>query len=229
MITRIVKVFTMGALGLLALLVWTGCGNDTTKAVEELKNLPDTLTQIQQNMDQMSQKVDQFKSMEFTVETIEDGKTTTKWTQKNGSWRYDSPTDPTSYTIYNKQKNKTWIVSGDTAIESSGDTDLAAAIYNPVTALAVFALAPKTGGSDDVWQLGFGGDSITIEFKGPEGLPTKLTSVSSGDTKVTEYKYSNVGSVKDSTFDLPSNVKVTVSNNDGTVTVPTAPSGGSAY
>lgn len=227
MTTRSIKVFTMGAAFLLALLVWTGCGNDTTKAVEELKNLPDTLTQMEQNMQQMSQKVDQFKSMEFTVEVVEDGKTTSKWTQKDGSWRYDNPSDPTSYTIYNKKQNKTWIVSGNTAVESSGDTDLASAMYNPVTALAVFALAPKTGGSDDVWELGFGGDSITIEFKGPEGLPTKMTSVSSGDTNVTEYKYSNVGSVKDSTFELPSNVQVT--NAGSNVTVPAAPSGSSPY
>ncbi|MFA6002046.1 MAG: hypothetical protein WC828_08055 [Thermoleophilia bacterium] len=211
MTNRLLKIAAIAAACLMAAIAWTGCGGDKidTQALEDLSNLPDTLTQMEANMDTMSKKMDALSKKELTVEVVEDGKTTSKWSQKDGSWRFDDPTDPTEYIIYNKQKNKTWSVSGKTAVEFSGANDMAALGYNPATMLGLYALIPKTGGSDDVWEFKMGSDAITIEFKGPDGLPSKVTSTSSGKTTVTEFKYSNVGSVSSSIFELPADVQVT--------------------
>lgn len=227
---RLLKTATIGAAFLMAAIAWTGCGTDKvdTQALEDLAKLPDTLTQMEANMETMSKKMEALAKQEMTVEVVEDGKTTSKWSQKDGSWRYDDPSNAKSYTIYNKEKNKTWSVDDKTAVEFSGANDMAALGYNPATMLSLYALMPKTGGSDDVWEFKMGGDEIIIEFKGPDGFPSKVTSTSSGKTTVTEFKYSNVGSVKSSIFDLPSDVKVTSidSSGSGSTNSVTVPDGG---
>ncbi|MFA5808890.1 MAG: hypothetical protein WC935_00955 [Thermoleophilia bacterium] len=211
MTNRLLRTAGIGAACLMAAIAWAGCGGDKvdTQAIEDLAKLPDTLTQMEANMDTMSRKMDDLSKKELTVEVVEDGKTTSKWSQKDGSWRYDDPSNQTSYIIYNKQKNKTWSVDGKTAVEFSGDNGMAALGYNPVTMLGIYALVPKTGGTDDVWEFKMGSDEIIIEFKGPDGLPSKVSTTSSGKKTVTEFTYSNIGSVSSSIFELPANITVT--------------------
>lgn len=211
MTNKLIKKAVIGAAFLLAALIWAGCGDSKvdTQALEDLAKLPDTLTNMEANMDTMTKKMDDLSKKELTVETIENGKSTSKWSQKDGSWRYDDPNDSTSYTIYNKQKNKTWTVSSKTAIESSDNNDMAAIGYNPASMLGIYALVPKTGGSEDMWEFKMGADAIIMEFKGPDGLPSKVSVSSSGKETVTEFKYTNVGSVNSSIFELPSDVQVT--------------------
>lgn len=211
MTKMLLRTAAIGAACLLAAIAWTGCGEDKidTQAIEDLAKLPDTLTQMEANMETMSRKMDDLSKKELTVEVVEDGKTTSKWSQKDGSWRYDDPSDPTSYIIYNKQKDKTWSVDDKTAVEYSGANELAALGFNPATMLGIYALMPKTGGSEDVWEFKMGSDEIIIEFKGPDGLPSKVSSTSSGKKTTTEFKYSNIESVSSSIFELPADVQVT--------------------
>lgn len=211
MTNRLLRIAAIVAACLMAVVAWAGCGGDKvdTQAIEDLAKLPDTLTQMEANMDTMSKKMEGLAKKEMTVEVVEDGTVTSKWSQKDGSWRYDDPKDQTSYIIYNKQKNKTWRVNGKTAVEFSGANDMAALGFNPATMLGLYALMPKTGGSDDVWEFKMGSDEIIIEFKGPDGLPSKVSATSAGKKTVTEFKYSNIGSVSSSIFDLPVDVQVT--------------------
>lgn len=198
--------------GLLALLLLTGCGEETkveTPQVEDIANMPTGME------DGLSKRLDDLKKMDMTVEMIADGQSSGKWTQKGNNWRWDDANDKTSFMIYNDQQKKTWVVNGDTAIESSG-ADSSGAAFNPATILSAFAYLPSTNRSGDNWEYNMpGSGKLTIEFKGPQGLPSTMSEEdTSGKKTVTEFKYTNVGNVPASMFELPGNV--TMMSGDGT-------------
>ncbi len=197
--------------GLLALSLLAGCGGDTKV---EQPQAPDVAGMMNGSGDSLDVRIENLKKKEMTVEMITDGQSGGKWTQKDGSWRYDDPSDKTSYVIYNAQKKKTWVVNGNTAIESSGDSAQLYAGMNPAMMLGVYSMMPKTGGTDNNWEFSIPGvGKMTMEMNGPDGLPSKMSSedASTGKTTVTEFVFTNVGNIPSSTFDLPSNVTVTQS------------------
>lgn len=168
----------------------------------------------------------------MTVEIVENGKSQGKWTQgSDGSWRYQG-NDGTIF-IYNATQKKSWLVNGNTAYESPV-AEASYEAFNPAMMLTAFSYLPQTGGSGDVREFGEPGQGkITIEFKGPNGLPSKVTEVDKqGKTTVTEFNYSDVGSVPESDFELPSGVSASTvpgaggGVNPGGTNVP-APGGGS--
>jgi hypothetical protein len=204
MATIVVAVF-----GLMAMLLGAGCGGETKV---EQPQVPDVPGVNANGDDTLDKRIEELKKLEMTVEIVEDGKSTSKWTQKNGSWRYDDPNDKTSYIIYNNQKQKTWVVSGDQATETSGSSEASYAGFSPAMIMSVYAMMPRTGGTDDTWEYNIpGAGKLSMEMKGPQGLPSKMVveDAQTGKTNVTEFKYTNVGSVQDSTFELPANVQIT--------------------
>jgi len=230
---KLTVLISITAIVLLAALVASGCGDEAK--VEQTQTLD--LSKAAGMGDTLDQRLDELKKLEMTVEVVEDGTVTSKWTQKNGSWRYDDPSDPTSYTIYNDQKKKTWVVSGDTAYETSGDSESSYAGFSPAMIMSVYAMMPRTGGSDDTWEYSIpGAGKLTMEMKGPQGMPTKISTedAQTGEKSVIEFKYSNVDNVPDSTFELPANIQI-VSGSGSDITVPGAstnmmpPTSGSSY
>jgi len=129
--------------------------------------------------------------------------------------------DKASYMIYNDQQKKSWVVNGDTAVESSG-ADNPGTSFNPATMLSAFAYLPSTNQSGDTWEFNLpGAGKLTMEFKGPEGLPSLMTQEdTSGKKTVTEFKYTNVGNVKASMFEMPGNVKMMSGPGTNTIMVP---------
>lgn len=229
MIKKLLILGTLIAAGVLALPVWAGCGgNDNTQQAQEVNQVQTSAAASSEATDTLSKLIDELKKAEMTVEVINNGKNQGKWSQnKEGSWRWENE-DKSVIAIYNAQQQKFWTINGNTAYEETSTTEAPYDAYNPVTMLSGFAYLPRTGGSDDTWefdlpQLG----KLTIEFKGPQGLPTKMVSEdhTTGKTDVTEFIYTDVGSVPSSTFELPSGVTVVTRNSAGgygssSVTVP---------
>lgn len=217
MTRRLFKIMaTAFAAGALTLVLASGCGGDDKPKVDIT-----TPNQLQEALSDrtggdFNSKLDELKKAEMTIEIVQDGKSEGKWSQNGkGSWRWQDSTDTTSYVIYNGDKKKMWIVSGDTAIESSDTSESAAyESFNPALMMSAFAAmtyAPRTGGTEDTWEWQVpGSGKLTIEFKGPDGLVSKVISEdSTSQTDTTEFIYSDVGNVSDSLFELPSSVTVT--------------------
>jgi len=223
MLKKLLVTIPVIVVGLLALLLLAGCGEEKKVEQPQLQDLANMSTSTE---DGLNQRLDDLKKMEMTVEMVEDGKSSGKWTQKDNNWRRDDANDKTSYMIYNDQQKKTWVVNGDTAIESSG-ADNSGTSFNPATMLSAFAYLPSTNRSGDTWEFNMpGSGKLTIEFKGPEGLPSLMTEEdTSGKKTVTEFKYTNVGNVPASMFELPSSVKVMSGNSNGTSTIMVPPGG----
>ena len=213
MIKRFFKIVPIAAAGLLIALLSIGCGEEEpqaeTQAPEEVVTTPSA---EEANLNKM---IEELKKKEFAVEIFDAGKSVGKYSQ-NGreSWRSDDPTDPNSYTIYNADQKKGWIVSGKTATEVTDPASLQLyQLSSPVALLSIygaFGTIPRTGGTDDVWEWSVPGmGSLTIEFKGPDGLISKVIAEDpqSGRSEI-EFRYSNVGDVPDSLFELPSDVTV---------------------
>ena len=211
------KLLMLGAAilaGVAILVAAAGCGgSDQQQQAQNLLNAATSAANGSSNA--LSQQLDALKKTAMTVEIVENGKSQGKWTQgSDGSWRYQS--DSTDV-IYNASQKKTWVIDGNTAMESS-IPEASYEAFNPATMLAAFAYFPQTGGSGDVREYNTGTMKLTIEFKGPNGLPSKYTEVDSqGKTTETDFNYSDVGNVPSSDFELPSGVSVT--------TVPSAGSG----
>jgi len=226
------KLLILGALiaaGVTALSVWAGCGgNDNTQQVPEVNQMQTSAAASSEASDTLSKVIDDLKKADMTVEVINNGKNQGKWSQnKDGSWRWENE-DKSVIVIYNAQKQKFWTINGSTAYEETQTTEAQYAAYNPVTIFSSFAYLPRTGGSNDTWEFNVPGTGkLTIEFKGPQGLPTKVVSEdhTTGETDVTEFIYTDVGSVPSSMFELPSGVTVVTSNSAGgygssSVTIP---------
>ncbi|MEK7817799.1 MAG: hypothetical protein AAB281_06045 [Actinomycetota bacterium] len=180
--------------------------------------------------DNLSSQIEGLKSQEMTVEVVANGKSAGTWSQKEGSWRWEDPSSKDKYIIFNAKKNKMWNVSGNTATEL--DTSMSSQYmgFSPESYLKMYSMLPATNRTGDTWEFDMPGQGkLSIEFKGPQGLPTKLetTDASTGKTDVVEFKYSNVGSVSDSLFELPAGVTVTPGIDYGGGSVPTVPGGGS--
>ncbi|MBI5871299.1 MAG: hypothetical protein HZB44_10185 [Actinobacteria bacterium] len=222
---KLIIAIIMLVAGLGATFLLTGCGEE--KSMEQ-PQLPDfSSTRAEADLDQ---KIEELKKKEMSVEVIVDGKSQGKWTQDGkGSWRQDDASSTTSYTIYNADKKKGWTVSGKTATEIDPSLMQMYEVSSPLLLLSAyssFSNLPRTGGSDDVWEWNVPGlGSLKIEFKGPDGVISKITSEdsTSGDS-VIEFKYSDVGDVPASTFELPSDVTVDTSGtggfSGGSITVP---------
>ena len=210
---KLMVTFIVAALGMTGLMLLGGCGGDSSSQQPQASG-----PAANNSGDTLDQRIEALKKMEMTVEMIENGKSSGKWSQKAGSWRWDDPTDKTSYMIYNNQKKKTWVVNGDTATETSGESESLIAGYNPALVMSIYSMMPRTGGSGDTWEFSIpGAGKLTMEMNGPNGLPTKMTDedAQTGKTTVTEFVYSNVGNVPDSMFELPANVKVTAVDSSG--------------
>lgn len=201
-----------------------GCGDE--KKTEE--TLPVEQIAAPTGGDNLSSQIEGLKSQEMTVEVVSNGKTTVKWSQKEGSWRWEDPSSIDKYIIFNAKKNKLWEVSGNTATEL--DTSMSAQFmgFSPESLLKMYSMLPATNRTGDTWEFNIPGQGgLTIEFKGPQGLPSKMVTsdASTGKTDVTEFKYSNVGSVPDSLFELPAGVTATPGSGYGSG-IQTVPGGG---
>ena len=221
------------AIGLLALTLATGCGEDEPQADlpgPEQMGLPSTSSEN----DDLNKKIEELKKKEMTVEIIEDGKSLDKWSQDGkGSWRIDDADLPTSYTIYNAEKNKMWDVDSNVATEVDPSLSQAYEMGSPLLLLSAyssFAYIPRTGGSDDEWEWNVTGmGSLKIEFKGPDGLISRIISDGEGTGRTEiEFKYTNLGDVPASMFELPSDVEVQTFDGGGITGTSTSvsPSGG---
>lgn len=212
MVRKLMIIIAIFALGLLLMLGAAGCGgSDTPQPEVSAPTLPSSAANVQ---DDLNKRIEELKQKEMTVEVVDDGKSLGKWSQDgNGSWRSDDPQTATSYTIYNADKKKGWNVNGKSATEIDPDFMQAYELGSPLLLLstyASFAYIPRSGGTDDSWEWNVPGmGSLKIEFKGPEGLISRITAddPTSGST-VLEFKYTNVGSVPQSIFELPSDVTV---------------------
>ncbi len=219
------KMLMAGAVVLtgVALVAAAGCGSSTPQAQNPPKTPASSPGSGGSNT--FSQQIDALKKTAMTVTETQNGKITGKWTQgSDGSWRWDAEDGSSnSVIIFNASQNKTWTIDGNTATEST----LPATAYegfNPAMMLAVFAYVPGTG-SGDTREYSANGSKLTVELKGPNGLPSKATSVDASNTTVWTFDYSSVPS---STFDLPSGMTVqTVPGLSGGGT-DTIPGGGSA-
>ncbi|MHB1325454.1 MAG: hypothetical protein ACYDGS_06740 [Thermoleophilia bacterium] len=218
MLKKLLVTIPVIIVGLLALLLLAGCGDEKKADQPQLQDLVNTSTSTE---DGLNKRLDDLKKMEMTVEMVEDGKSSGKWTQKDNNWRWDDANDKASYMIYNDQQKKSWVVNGDTAVESSG-ADNPGTSFNPATMLSAFAYLPSTNQSGDTWEFNLpGAGKLTMEFKGPEGLPSLMTQEdTSGKKTVTEFKYTNVGNVKASMFEMPGNVKMMSGPGTNTIMVP---------
>ena len=112
------------ALTLMVMLAWAGCGGQdsgTTTEDNAATVAADTAegTGSGTSSDFESQMSD-LEDLEATVDVSQNGEMLVTWSQKDGSWRWQDPTDKSSYVIYNDIQDKLWIVDGDTATESSG-------------------------------------------------------------------------------------------------------------
>lgn len=213
---KLITAMIMLIAGLGAMLLLAGCGEE--KTIEQ-PQIPDfSSTQAEADLDQ---KIEELKKKEMSVEVIVDGKSQGKWTQDGkGSWRQDDASSTTSYTIYNAEKKKGWTVSGKTATEIDPSLMEMYEVSSPLLLLSAyssFSNLPRTSGSDDVWEWNVPGlGSLKIEFEGPDGAISKITSSdsTSGDS-VIEFKYTDVGDVPASTFELPSDVTIDTSGSSG--------------
>jgi hypothetical protein len=160
----------------------------------------------------LESQLSDLESLEATVTVTQNGEVDVIWSQKQGSWRWQDPNDETSYVIYNKQQDKLWIVDGDTATESTGVGSEGQAWWgmSPAALIKSFTMFPGTR-TGDTWEMSVpGGGSIKVEFKGPQGLPTRLEAKTPGDPdEVIEFAYKDVGNVSDDLFVLPAGVSVT--------------------
>ena len=224
-------------LGLAVLLAADGCGGSSTVDSGTVNTRPGPPASAGDSLDQ---RIEAMKQMEMTVEIIEEGQAISgRWSQKGGSWRWESSKESNYYTIHNKALHKTWKVAvnpGSTALDYkiylgsevlqtgtlqpgeavalkiSGASESSVKAFDPAAMIGAFVMIPKTGGADDVWEIDVPEvGKISIEMKGPNGLPTKITNEDSrtGVTTTTQFVYSNIGNVPDSLFELPQNAKET--------------------
>lgn len=195
---------------LTAIFLLPGCGDDSGDQAKST-DMPSVPLMEEGGEGSLSDRIDALKELEMTVEVIDNGKSVVIWSQKQGNWRWDDPQDKNTYVIHNASLNKTWSVTGETAVELSGSQLPQYMGMSPASMLGIYAALPATSRTDDTWELNLPGKgSIIIEFKGPEELPTRMTSTdaTAGKTDVIEFKYSNVGAVPDSLFELPAGVQV---------------------
>lgn len=221
LITAIIMLFA----GLGAMLLMAGCGEEKTVEQPQMPDFSSTSTG-----DDLDKKIEELKKKEMSVEIMVDGKSQGKWTQDGkGSWRQDDASSATTYTIYNADKKKGWTVSGKTATEIDPSLMQMYEATSPLLILSAyssFSGLPRSGGTDDVWEWNVPGlGALKIEFKGPDGSISKITSEDSTSGKsVIEFKYSDVGNVPKSTFELPSDVTIDTSGtggfSGGSITVP---------
>lgn len=229
----ILAIITAGLLLVLAV----GCGEDKPKV--EVQTPGEALENATSAAEaDLNKKIEELKKEEMTVEIISDGQSAGKWSQDGkGSWRLDDAYSTDTYTIYNNQQKKGWHVTGNTAVEYTDPSMLqmyeASGPLTLLGAYSAFAVMPRTGGSDDVWEWNVPSvGKLTVEFKGPNGVISKIVSedATTGERSELEFRYSNVGDVPPSTFELPSNVTVqTYDTGTGGGTSTSLYPGGSGY
>ncbi len=201
------------ALSVVALAAWSGCGGDDSTDADG--QAEDTITvsgppATTGAASDFEARMAELENLEATVEVKQDGESMVIWSSKEDNWRWQDPNDEGSYVIYRGDENKLWIVDGDTASElpNTGAEGQLWWSKNPAAMITAFTEFSYGDIVDDVWEARFPMGTITIELKGPEGLPSKMTIEQEGETQVTEFVYTDVGSVPDELFELPSGVSV---------------------
>lgn len=208
--------FMIVVLGVVVLVAWSGCGGDEEGETTSSAHEDDTATEAVStgggsgDQSEFEQRLAELENLEATVTVIKDGETEVIWSSKQGNWRWQDPNNESSYVIYNKDKDVLWIVEGNTAQElpGTGAEGMAWWGQNPAALITAFTEFSYGDIVDDVWEAQFPMGKLTIELKGPEGLPSKMTVEQDDETQVLEFEYTDVGSVADSLFELSSNVTV---------------------
>lgn len=207
-----------GALLIAAMFI--GCGEEKSDVANEVPDIP--MSEEGPGEDSLNNRLQELKETDMTVEVIVNGESLYIWSQKDGNWRRQNPEHENFYVIYNASQKKTWLVSDKVATEISSEQYLS---MNPASYMEIYAALPGANRSGDSWEINMpGGGKVSIEFKGPESMMTKMTTTDAGTgkTEVIEFKYSDVGSVPDSLFELPADVEVQQlpAGDDMGVTVP---------
>lgn len=224
---KLIATIIMLMVGLGAMILLAGCGEEESMEQPQMPDFSST-----QAGDDLDKRIEELKKKEMSVEILIDGESEGKWSQDGkGSWRQDDASSSSSYMIYNTDKQMGWSVSDKTATEMDPNLVQMYEATSPLMILSSyssFSAMPRTGGSDDVWEWNIPGlGSLKIEFKGPDGAISKIISDdSTSGSSVVEFKYTDVGRVSKSLFELPSDVTVDSSGTGGYggggITVPDA-------
>lgn len=197
--------------------LWVGASGQASSASQTA--VPATRPDPGEGKDLLKETIEELEKKAFAAEIFSGGKSARRWSQDGkGSWRLERSADPIDpVTIYNASKKKGWLVRGETAYEIT-DSGYLQSMYRGMSPIASvlnaaparsgrFAQAPKSAGADGIWEWDFGG-GLRIEFKGPEGLLSKIIVChNAGKRGEQSVEYMNLGSVPSDLFELPAGVQ----------------------
>lgn len=214
MTKRITRLLVTVAMCLLLVAWLAACGGDDNTANDDtqLDETVSTETATTDGGDSSSDRFDELADIEATVTVTVNGETTVIWSQKNGNWRWQDPADPENYVIYNADEKKLWLVNAKVAMESTEAGE--DSIYwgmGPSGMLGMYTMLPGGNMTGDTYEINVPGEGkVIVEFKGPEGLPSKfsVTDANGNEQESIIFDYSDVGNVDDDLFVLPADVTV---------------------
>lgn len=207
--TRIILVLALSVL----LLNWgLACGDEEEATTDSKLDEPVTTETAGDDGAGSEDPFAAVEDIEATVEVTVNGETTVVWSQKDGSWRWQDPQDPESYVIYNADEGKMWVVNDKVALESeeAGDDTMYWGM-SPAGMLGMYTMLPGGTMTDDTFEINVpGAGRVVVEFKGPQGLPSKFVTydASGAEEESIEFEYTDVGNVSDDLFVLPPDVVV---------------------
>lgn len=193
----------------LLLVAWlSACGDEDVSTDTQLDEPVTTETSSSDS----GNRFDALADIEATVEVTVNGESTVIWSQKAGSWRWQDPSDPGNYVIYNAEQGKLWMVDDKVATESDqAGEDSTYWGMGPSGMLGMYTMLPGGNMTDDTYEINVPGEGkVIIEFKGPEGLPSKFGTydAAGNEEESIVFTYTDVGDVSDDLFVLPEDVTV---------------------
>lgn len=228
MARRILRLMIVASLCLLLAAWLSACGGDEAVSTDTQLDEPVTTETDSTNGNggDSNNRFDELADIEATVEVIVNGESTVIWSQKDGNWRWQDPQDPESYVIYNDEAGKLWVVNNKVATESdeAGEDSMYWGM-GPSGMLGMYTMLPGGTMNDDTYEINVPGEGkIVVEFKGPQGLPSKFSTIdASGNAEESiVFEYTDVGNVSDDLFVLAADVTIQTMPD-----IPSVPGGGS--
>lgn len=205
---RTVRLLLMAVMCLLLVAWFSACGDEEVSTDTQLDEQVDTETTAPDSGD----RFDELANIEATVAVTVNGQNSVVWSQKDGSWRWQDPSDPENYVIYNAEQGKLWVVNDKGATESdqAGEESMYWGM-GPSGMLSMYTMLPGGTMTDDTYEINVPGEGrIVVEFKGPEGLPSRfgIYDAANNEEESIIFTYTDVGNVSDDLFVLPADVTV---------------------